>query len=312
MNEDEQRDSGIDAGGEGPQPDRPPHPLDAAQAIREGDAERSSPLPEGAPRVFHRRRRSFDLDGPPKVIVAGGLDEGRAYVPPTAVRTCGVPREEDQDTPRVLIHEPAPISTSKVREVTWISVLGTREDGRDNLASSGVPGGEGAAGFAGPPGGVGGTPRDARTLVRRRSFDSPGFGAERPTLFASDARPPDGRWIGVIAGVAATVMISTWLLCTSLVRPEELPPPMAAKGLDAALRAAPSALEVANNLDDIPPTAPKPEPEALLDDPAPPSGVARLSQASGVTTRRAPSRAARPRRIADAPVPKPIEEPEYE
>jgi hypothetical protein len=97
-----------------------------------------------------------------------------------------------------------------------------------------------------------------------RSFDFDALETQRPTVLASEAPRPDVRWIGVIAGVAATVMLTTWLVGTALVRPEELPPPMASKGaavlLAHPLAAAPPAPVVAPA---PPEPAAEPAPQAL-------------------------------------------------
>jgi hypothetical protein len=217
-------------------------------------------LQSQAPQCFslapHRRRPPRGAP-PPKVIVAGGLDEARAYVPPTAVPDSAVPRSDvDEDTPRVLIREPQPPSSrSGIREVTWLSLYEPRVGPASSRRPMPVPP---------PPSSrrvMPALPQSERTLpvaVPERSFGVDMFERERPTLLASRAFRPDVRWVGVIAGVAATVMMTTWLVGTALVRPQELPPPMASRGIAALLNdhLAPAPVEPA------PPVAPPlPEPE---------------------------------------------------
>ncbi|UQA60347.1 hypothetical protein [Polyangium aurulentum] len=238
-----------------------------------------SQTPQGFSLAPYRRRPQRGAR-PPKVIVAGGLDEARAYVPPTAVPDSSVPRTDfdiDEDAPRVLIHEPLPPSSrSGMREVTWLPLHEPRVGPTSSRRHVSVPPPSSSRRAIPPPPSSRrampvsmppssrrpmsvppGSERSLGVALPERSFIDT-LESERPTVLASKVPRPDVRWIGVIAGVAGTVMLTTWLIGSALVRPNELPPPMASRGIAASLEdhLAPAQAEPA------PPAAqPEPEPE---------------------------------------------------
>lgn len=251
---------------------------------------------------YRRRPRAAR---PPKVIVAGGLDEARAYVPPTAVPDSAVPRVDvDEDTPRVLIHEPQPPSSRATRrDVTWLALRapGPTSERRplavppsSRPVMTAPPSSSRQAIPAPPPSSrqVSVAPPASERLrmsaLPARSLDFDAYETQRPTVLAAEAPRPDVRWIGVIAGVAATVMLTTWLVGTALVRPTELPPPMASKGVAAALSAPP-----APTAETAPPAPPAP-PEKVIEE---------APQAVETRAPSAPPRAPSPRRASPKPQP---------